>query len=111
MHEARPDVSYSILAVDDLLIHQPEKVQKFLKTVIEQFRKGEYKPLPCISFPIDDAENAFEYLQGAKNIGKVILTILERQPVQIDPNSQLPDYRRTWRLRPKSGRIARAAGS
>ncbi len=57
-----------------------------LHTLITQFENNTFKPLHSITFDITDTEKAFEYLQRAKNIGKVVLTIPEDQKFKIDPD-------------------------
>ncbi len=85
MDKARSDIDYFILALDDLMVQQPQEVTPILKLVVEQFAKNKFKPLPYVTFTITDAERAFEYLQRAKNIGKVILTLPESKQLKIDP--------------------------
>ncbi len=83
MHKVRPDVEYHILDLDEIFLQTPlETCNNLLKSVIAQF-----KPLPCTCFPITEAEAAFEYLQRAKNIGKVILKMPENKPLKIDPTA------------------------
>ncbi len=84
MHDIRPDIDYFILALDDLMIQQPREGHNLLQTVTAQFAKGKFKPLPCVCYPITEAESAFEYLQRAKNIGKVVLTLPEGKKLKID---------------------------
>ncbi len=85
MQAVRPDIDYFILAIDDMLVHQPQEVQKLLQTIMAHFTEGKFKALPSTCFPITDAESAFEYLQRAKNIGKVVLTFPESRKLKIDP--------------------------
>ncbi len=87
MASARPDVFYRIIALDDMLIHQKQEMHDLLRLVTDHFNEGKFKPLPCTSFPISDAESAFEYLQRAKNIGKVVLIMPEVKPFKIDPEA------------------------
>ncbi len=86
MHAIRPDIDYFILALDDMIVHQPQDVHKLLQTVTAQFAEGKFNALPSTCFPITDAESAFEYLQRAKNIGKVVLTLPEAKQLKIDPS-------------------------
>ncbi len=83
--EARPDIDYFIFALDEMMIHQLEEVAKLLQDISREFHNKNYHPLQIECFPIAEAQTAFEYLQRAKNIGKVILTIPERTQLKIDP--------------------------
>ena len=84
MNKARPDIGYFILALDDLLVQQPQEVNNVLSIIIEEFRNNKLKPLHCVNYNISEAESAFEYLQRAKNIGKVVITFPEAKKVKID---------------------------
>ncbi len=85
MKESRPDVQYYILAIDEMVKMQPQEVRTILKTVVSLFSEEKLKPLPSSCFGISDAIDAFEYLQKAKNIGKVVLTFPKSQLLKIDP--------------------------
>ncbi len=85
MHEVRPDIEYFIFALDDIMVHQSHELHHLLQIIVKHFVEGKFKALPCTSFPITDAESAFEYLQRAKNIGKVVLTLPETKQLKIDP--------------------------
>ncbi len=85
MFEARPDIEYFILALDEMMLQNPKEVHGVLHIVIDQFAKNQFKPLSSVCFSILDAKNAFEYLQRAKNIGKVVLTFSESKQIKIDP--------------------------
>ncbi len=85
MREIRPDIDYFILALDEMMVHQPQEVHNLLQTVMGQFTKGKFKELPCTCFPITEAAYAFEYLQRAKNIGKIVITFPEGKQLKIDP--------------------------
>ncbi len=87
MHEIRSDIDYFILALDDTTVYPPQELNNLLQTVVGQFAEGKFKALPCTCYPITDAESGFEYLQRAKNIGKVVLTFPEGQQLKIDPAS------------------------
>ncbi len=65
------------------MVQLPQEVNNILRIIIEQFGNNKLKPLHSANFDISNAENAFEYLQRAKNIGKVVLTFPKKQ-FQID---------------------------
>ena len=50
-------------------------IQAMLKELMPFFEKGILKPMPITSFPIEEAIHAFEYMQAAKHIGKVVIEL------------------------------------
>jgi acyl transferase domain-containing protein/NADPH:quinone reductase-like Zn-dependent oxidoreductase/surfactin synthase thioesterase subunit/acyl carrier protein len=79
MKAHRPDMDYHIIALDNMMMNEPNSIQSMLKELIPLFENGSLKPLPITVFPIEEAIHAFEYLQGAKHIGKVVIN-LSSQP-------------------------------
>ncbi len=55
MQKVRPDINYFILALDDLMVQQPQEVNKVLSIVIGQFGNNKLKPLHSVNFDISDA--------------------------------------------------------
>ena len=72
--EKRPDVGYSILALDDLSINQPSVVGTHLQTLVEDVSKGVVKPLPHTDYDMEHVRDAFRFMAQSRHIGKVIVT-------------------------------------
>ena len=70
---ARPDVRYQILALDQLLREEPERLGAALRTVTERLRGGEIQPLPFTLWPLAEAPAALEHMRAARHIGKIVL--------------------------------------
>ena len=73
MKELRPDVSYTILDVDGLKRHDPERPGASLSRVVARYAAGEIKPLPHIVWPMSDLRAAMRVLRSARHTGKNIL--------------------------------------
>jgi len=73
----RNDVSYDILALDQLAEENPTEINSLLNEVMHLFNKNILIPLPCTIFALSDATQAFHYLQQAKQIGKVVIELPE----------------------------------
>ena len=84
MKNVRPDIAYFIFDLGEMMINKPEEAKKLLSHVASQFEKGTFKPIHYKSFDLTEAQKAFQYLQRAKNIGKVIL-VPPKGKVAIDP--------------------------
>jgi len=68
---ARPDCSFSYIAVDFL---SPVCIQSSLQWVSAALTKGTLCPLPSICHPLGNAPAAFRQMMQASHIGKVVLT-------------------------------------
>lgn len=74
----RPDVAYHPFDLLEISQQNPALITSMLQVLMTQFKQGILKPLPYISFQIEEAIDAFRYMAQAKQIGKVVLTL----PVQ-----------------------------
>ncbi|MGD1921528.1 MAG: MDR/SDR family oxidoreductase, partial [Pleurocapsa sp.] len=72
--KVKPDVSYSPIDLFSTAQQQPAVIQSLLTKLIDRFTTEELKPLPYKTFPIEKAISAFQYMQQAKHIGKVVVT-------------------------------------
>jgi acyl transferase domain-containing protein/NADPH:quinone reductase-like Zn-dependent oxidoreductase/acyl carrier protein len=66
---ARPDVAYHLIALEQNVAREPDRMRPLLARVI-----AESAPLPKTLFDLRDAEAAFRYMQQAKHVGKIVLT-------------------------------------
>ena len=77
MAAARPDIAYHVLALDDVMENDPARIKTMLDNLAHDMRSGALKPLPFLSYPITEAKAAFRYMQQARHIGKIVLTVPE----------------------------------
>ncbi len=75
MAAARPDVGYSILALDAWMRDEPERVAALLDKVARQVEEGALTALPCRPYPMSAAPSAMRLMQQARHIGKIVLTV------------------------------------
>jgi len=69
----RPDVTYHTVALDQLIVHQPGYVGKMLAQVMRLLQEGAIKPLPMVSFPLEQASTAFRFMARAGHTGKIVV--------------------------------------
>ncbi|MEL6930876.1 MAG: type I polyketide synthase, partial [Cyanobacteria bacterium J06600_6] len=69
----KPNISYSLIDLFTTAQQQPDLIQSLLIKLAERFSTGELKPLPHKTFPLENTISAFQYMQQAKHIGKVII--------------------------------------
>ena len=75
MSEARPDVAYSILALDELKRHEPEQPGAALRGLMERMSAGELAPLVHTRWPIAEARAAMKFMRSARHVGKIVLVM------------------------------------
>ena len=55
--------------------------------MVSRFENGELTPLPTQTFPCDEADKAFRFMQQAKHIGKVVIDY-ESKPTEVLANDE-----------------------
>ncbi|WP_284681988.1 polyketide synthase [Adonisia turfae] len=72
--QVRPDIHYEIVDLAEVFAQQPGLIQTMLQTLMADFAAGSLQPLPKTIFSLQQATDAFRYMQQAKHIGKVVVT-------------------------------------
>ena len=73
MAAARPDIDYEIIALDETMEREPERVGNLLAEVSDAMAGGELAPLAAEVYPLTEAKTAFRRMQQARHIGKIVL--------------------------------------
>ncbi len=74
MAAARPDVSYSILAIDALKEEDPARAGSILKRVLKLLSAGTIAPLIHARWPLAQAGPGMQCMRAARHIGKIVFT-------------------------------------
>jgi len=63
-----------------------------IKNVLQHFKAGDFTPLTHQVFPITEVANAFEYMAKAKHIGKVVVSLQDKEAVlkQVSESPTVP---------------------
>lgn len=77
--QIRPDLNYTLLDLMQETERHPERLQTMLSEIVEKAAQGVLQPLPCTLFSRDRVVAAFRYMQQARHVGKVVVTILPPQ--------------------------------
>jgi acyl transferase domain-containing protein/NADPH:quinone reductase-like Zn-dependent oxidoreductase/thioesterase domain-containing protein/acyl carrier protein len=72
---SRPDLSYSIVALDSMFQENPARVCSLLREVMEGFATRRLDTSPVQAFPITEAVQAFRFMAQAKHIGKLVISL------------------------------------
>ncbi|MFI4954538.1 MAG: SDR family NAD(P)-dependent oxidoreductase, partial [Gammaproteobacteria bacterium] len=75
MSQARPDIQYSIVALDEMMQNKANYIHELLEKVLDLLKQGICQPLPRRTFPVTHSIDAFKYLQQARQIGKVVISL------------------------------------
>nr|WP_242431801.1 type I polyketide synthase [Burkholderia ambifaria] len=77
----RNNISYFGIDADQLMGVLPSLTTRLFEEVMSLFSDGVLHPLPYRAFPAARAEEAFRYMQQARQIGKVLVTYPSGTPV------------------------------
>ncbi len=77
----RNNISYFGIDADQLMGVLPSLTTRLFEEVMDLFSGGVLHPLPYRAFPAARAEEAFRYMQQARQIGKVLVTYPSGTPV------------------------------
>ncbi|MFF7994798.1 SDR family NAD(P)-dependent oxidoreductase [Kitasatospora xanthocidica] len=91
----RHNITMSTVDLVELQDTRPDTFAELLGEVLAELRRGTLAPLPCRTYPLAQAADAFRLMAGAGHIGKLVLTVPgEGQATAVlrDPPSQVrPD--------------------
>ena len=75
MAEFRPDVAYTVFAVDELIEREPERIGGVLREVAAGMAGGTLAPGPLAVRPVTEAAAAMETMRAGRHIVKLVLTV------------------------------------
>jgi myxalamid-type polyketide synthase MxaB len=71
----RPDSAYFTFDVDQEITRDANLMYSTLGDVRDWFNSGRLQPVPVTVFPIEDAVEAYRFLQQTRHVGKVVLSL------------------------------------
>jgi myxalamid-type polyketide synthase MxaB len=83
----RPDAAYYTFELGAALDHEPAAFQAYGEEIKRKLEAGIFHPLPKTTFSIADASEAYRFMQQAKHVGKVVLTLEDAEPTAISPDA------------------------
>ena len=87
----RKNLSYFGVDVDQLTGKHSHLGERAFVEVMKGFQKGIYSPLPHSVFSASDVADAFELMQRAHHIGKIVIRPPKSQSIKSDPKSFIID--------------------
>lgn len=76
----RNNISYFGIDADQLMQARPDLTCRVFAEVMQLLQQGVLQPLPYRAFPAQQIEEAFRYMQQAKQIGKILVTFPDGAP-------------------------------
>lgn len=73
MRALHKSVSFHTLDMELLFAEAPERAGRVLSDIVRAVEDGRLAPLPKTVFDMSDANSAFQYMSGARNIGKIVI--------------------------------------
>ena len=70
----RNNISYYGIDADQLMVEKPALTSRLFGELMDIFREGALRPLPYRCFNATRVEEAFRYMQQARQIGKILIT-------------------------------------
>ncbi|MFD3486531.1 SDR family NAD(P)-dependent oxidoreductase [Streptomyces sp. NPDC058665] len=74
----RHNITMSTVDLIELQRTRPDTFAAVLREVLTEFTEGRLKPLPCTTYPLSQATDAFRLMARAGHIGKLVLTLPDR---------------------------------
>ena len=87
MQQARKDVNYHIIAIDDMPQTKPKYIQTLLKNIRNLLEQKKVTALPITVYSIEQVREAFTTMQKAQHVGKIIITQPRLLTQAIDANA------------------------
>jgi len=73
VEQLKPNATYFVFDLLQVTQQQPDLIAAMLRQLMQKFKVGALKPLPCKLFPAERVVDAFRYMQQAKHIGKIAI--------------------------------------
>ncbi len=87
----KDNISYFGIDADQLMLARPALATRLFREVMALFAEGTLRPLPYRAFPAARVVDAFRYMQQARQIGKIVLTLNEvTMPLTRPRRAELP---------------------
>ncbi|NML44487.1 aminotransferase class I/II-fold pyridoxal phosphate-dependent enzyme [Ramlibacter sp. G-1-2-2] len=83
----RPDAAYHTFDLGELPGADPDAFHAMLDHLRTQFERGELTALPQVVYPLQQAVEAYRYMQQARQVGKVVLRFPQQQPRRLRPDA------------------------
>lgn len=92
MRAERPDVAYHNFDLSEFAPDEFNRINReILQAVTGHIAEGRLRPLPCVSYSLDEVEEAFSVLSQGRNVGKIVLGFPDAETRTARPVAMKPD--------------------
>lgn len=84
----KDNISYFGIDADQLLTARPQLAGRLFREVMALFREDALTPLPYRVFSADRVVEAFRFMQQARHIGKVVVSLADARPALQQPQAE-----------------------
>ncbi|HET8640600.1 MAG TPA: SDR family NAD(P)-dependent oxidoreductase [Pseudonocardiaceae bacterium] len=88
--EFRRNLAFFAVDLERMFVERPAMVGALLRQVVGRVAAGELRPLAMSCLPIAEVDDAFHMMEQARHIGKIVLTVAERESVEVAPPAYRP---------------------
>ncbi len=88
MRPLRENISMFVVDLLSVGVARPERARALIRDVLGRFEDKEFHPLPLHAFPVARLAEAFREMAQAKHIGKLIVSIQDRQGLRVERDPQ-----------------------
>jgi NADPH:quinone reductase-like Zn-dependent oxidoreductase/acyl carrier protein len=81
----RRNLAFFAIDLERMFVERPKLIGSLLRQIVGRVAAGELQPLPMQIFPIADVDDAFHMMEQARHIGKIVVSVTERETVPIAP--------------------------
>ncbi|MFI6824211.1 SDR family NAD(P)-dependent oxidoreductase [Micromonospora sp. NPDC050187] len=83
--EFRRNLAFFAVDLDRMFTERTALLGALLRRIVARVDAGELRPLPTHRFPVAEVRDAFHLMEQAGHIGKIVLTVTDRQTVPVTP--------------------------
>jgi NADPH:quinone reductase-like Zn-dependent oxidoreductase/aryl carrier-like protein len=87
VNRLHPGVAYHIFALDRLMQSTPREVGQVLREVCRDFEVGVLEPPPLACYAMTAARDAFQSMQKARHVGKLVIQVPPQRDAAIRPDA------------------------
>jgi acyl transferase domain-containing protein/acyl carrier protein len=89
----RKNLSFFAVDLERVMRERPRLLGMLLEDVVRRVRDRELEPLPYRAWPIQDAVDAFRFMQQSKHIGKVVLSLHDQSIASVPSEDEPVTFR------------------
>ncbi len=77
------NLSFTLVDLRGMMANRPDRVAQIMREVLEHFKAGTFTPLPCETFGVSRAAEAFAHMAQAKHTGKICISMRDAEALVV----------------------------